>query len=282
MGDFSVGVDRLAGDSGRERQVQRAVGVWAVSAEAVYPVNWRLHLSSRWTDDKHRRNRAAIPADVDAESFEECAVEAVRSVTAWWGIPLRPVVVDVPDEYLPGTMRRLHAARLPFLATVPPNFPVGVDTTGRSDTPRPATAYDQIAALRAMRRPARWEGPDPRTDLVASAGVFVAGSGAGPYRSVNGRLPLTLLGSGGYGQVWPEELHITNLGKAHPAALLALSRLRVAAHRGAVETGQRVGLADFVGRSFSGWHRHVTLASAAHALLSVGRLPRPARLDAAA
>ncbi|GID91360.1 putative ISXo8 transposase [Amorphoplanes digitatis] len=255
MGDCSVGADPLAGESGQRRRVQRAVGVWAVSAEVVYPVNWRLHLSSRWTDDTRRRSRAAIPADVPAESFEECAVEAVRTVTARWGMPPRPVVVDVPDEYLPGTIRRLHAAGLPFLAKVPPAFPIGAETT----------AQHRIAALRAARRPARWDGPAPRTDLVASADV----------RSVNGRAPLTLLGSGRPRRVWPEELHLTNLGDVHPATLLALSRLRRTAHRGAVETGRRVGLADFVGRSFGGWHRHVTLASAAYALLSVGcGLPR--------
>lgn len=29
--------------------------------------------------------------------------------------------------------------------------------------------------------------------------------------------------------------------------------------------GDRVGLRDFEGRSFPGWHRHMTLASVAHA-----------------
>ncbi|MET8150835.1 IS701 family transposase [Actinoplanes sp. NPDC049668] len=253
MGDCSVGTDPLGGGSGGRRRAQRAVGVWAVGAEVAYPVNWRLHLSSRWTDDQHRRSRAAIPADVDAESFEECVVEAVLTVTARWGMPPRPVVADVPDEYLPGTIRRLHAAGLPFLAKVPSAFPAGADTT----------AQHRIAALRAARRPVGWDGPGSRTDLVASADI----------RSVNGRQPLTLLGSGRPRRVWPEELHVTNLGNVHPATLLALSRLRRAAYRGTVETGRRVGLADFVGRSFGGWHRHVTLASAAYALLSMGCRP---------
>ncbi|WP_432994844.1 IS701 family transposase [Dactylosporangium sp. CA-233914] len=33
--------------------------------------------------------------------------------------------------------------------------------------------------------------------------------------------------------------------------------------------GERAGLRDFTGRSFAGWHRHITLASAAHALLAL-------------
>jgi syndecan 1 len=31
----------------------------------------------------------------------------------------------------------------------------------------------------------------------------------------------------------------------------------------------QVGIRDYSGRSFDGWHRHVTLASAAHAVASV-------------
>lgn len=32
------------------------------------------------------------------------------------------------------------------------------------------------------------------------------------------------------------------------------------------QIAERVGIKDYSGRSFSGWHRHATLASAAHAV----------------
>jgi hypothetical protein len=35
------------------------------------------------------------------------------------------------------------------------------------------------------------------------------------------------------------------------------------------EIAERVGIRDFSGRSFVGWHRHVTLASAAPAVVAV-------------
>ncbi len=36
-------------------------------------------------------------------------------------------------------------------------------------------------------------------------------------------------------------------------------------------TADRVGVRDFAGRSFGGWHRHITLASAAHAVAVLAR-----------
>nr|WP_039931935.1 hypothetical protein [Streptomyces viridochromogenes] len=43
--------------------------------------------------------------------------------------------------------------------------------------------------------------------------------------------------------------------------------------RDAAEISEQVGMRDFVGRSFTGWHRHMTLVSAAHAVqaLSLAR-----------
>jgi SRSO17 transposase len=49
------------------------------------------------------------------------------------------------------------------------------------------------------------------------------------------------------------------------APLLRLTKLTRRVHRDFTEVGEEVGLRDFVGRSYRGWHRHITLASAAHA-----------------
>jgi hypothetical protein len=51
--------------------------------------------------------------------------------------------------------------------------------------------------------------------------------------------------------------------------LLRLTRLTQRVARDFTEIADRVGIRDFSGRSFVGWHRHVTLASAAHAVIAV-------------
>lgn len=48
--------------------------------------------------------------------------------------------------------------------------------------------------------------------------------------------------------------------------LLRLARLTRRVARDEERIGERVGMRDFEGRSFNGWHRHMTLASAAHAV----------------
>ena len=53
---------------------------------------------------------------------------------------------------------------------------------------------------------------------------------------------------------------------AAPAALLQLAGLTAQVDRDCVEVADEVGIRDYAGRSFNGWHRHATLASAAHAI----------------
>jgi hypothetical protein len=43
--------------------------------------------------------------------------------------------------------------------------------------------------------------------------------------------------------------------------------------------GSRVGVLDYLGRSLAGWHRHMTLASVAHAAVSLFGIPRPGAVD---
>jgi hypothetical protein len=61
-----------------------------------------------------------------------------------------------------------------------------------------------------------------------------------------------------------------------PGALLRLARLARRVDRDFAVISQRVGLQDFEGRSFQGWHRHITLASAAHTAAVLATAGAPA------
>jgi hypothetical protein len=78
---------------------------------------------------------------------------------------------------------------------------------------------------------------------------------------------------GAIGQRWPGELWLTDLTDASPATLLRLRQLVQRVDRDLTEIADRVGLRDFAGRSYDGWHRHVTLASAAHAVAALAGAP---------
>ncbi|WP_445398022.1 IS701 family transposase [Streptomyces sp. LE64] len=278
-GEHSVGVDRCFISSlGQVLNAQQAVGVWSASDAVSMPVNWRLHLSQAWLDDVPRRSQASIPADVHARTLGDCAVEAALELTSDWRLPVRPVVTDVREFDGMKAARRLRAAGVPFVLRVNSTLPLRpVDAAPARPGPQALPAHRIVGASRALCRPVVWtdHGLDasPRTALVAAVRVRL------PETPTFGRRPrrrdagadedLLLLGAGAPGCRWPQELWLADVPDASPGALFRLSRLTGRVERDFEEIADRTGIRDYTGRSFNGWHRHVTLASAAHAVAAL-------------
>ncbi len=248
-GEHSVGVERrFLADIGQVVNAQRATGVWAASADLSAPVNWRLHLPTAWLNDRERRVRAAIPDEVTAKSPADCAVETYRTMTEHWGLPARPVVIDGRDTdvaVLLGAMTRV-------LARIGGAFPLTVRDpvlTGRGNDELPAREI--ITMGRDLRRRVTVAG---RTTLVAAVRVALPGRPG----------ELLLVGEWGSGRGWPTRLWITDMVDEPPAELLGLDRLTERVDRDFAQIADQVGIRDYAGRSYDGWHRHTTLASVAH------------------
>ncbi|MEU7165776.1 transposase [Streptomyces morookaense] len=285
-GRHSVGVDRKFFPAlGQVLNAQQAVGVWAVSEEMAAPVNWRLHLSDDWLRDDARRARAAIPDCARPESLGDCAASAFLE-TAGWGVPVRPVVLDVPEADTWAVVRRLRAAGVPWL--------VRIGSTLRLTAADPAlpgcrtegvTAHQIMTAAAGMRRPVLWSDHDAaetlRTSLAAGVRVRMPVRGVRtvpvppPVRRA-GVGDLRLLGEWEQGRSAPGELWLTDMTGLHPVALMQLSKVTRRVDRDFAEIADRVGIRDYTGRSYKGWHRHVTLASAAHTVAALGRGGGPA------
>ncbi|MGV9991222.1 IS701 family transposase [Streptomyces sp. NPDC003374] len=270
-GDSSVGVDRrFCPSRGQIMNAQQAVGVWAVSDEHSTPINWRLHLPETWLEDEARRRQAAIPETLLPETLDQAGVEAYLGITRDWGLPVRPVVMDAREADAAGTVRRLRAAGAPMLLRVGANLRLSAADPGmpRTTAGLEMTAHQLMVMARPLRQPVIQRRPGPggaavHTGLTAAVRVRL------PRRAV--RRPawcrdLLLLGVGENGGRWPAELWLTDITDLHPAQLLRLSRLTHRVDRDFARIAERVGIRDFSGRSYSGWHRHATLASAAHAI----------------
>src|SRR5215213_9645705 len=65
-----------------------------IGQQASIPVDWRIQLTRRWTDDPLRRERAYIPPSVRAQSDWQYAVDLVEQVGEW-GMARAPVVGDL-------------------------------------------------------------------------------------------------------------------------------------------------------------------------------------------
>jgi hypothetical protein len=268
-GEHSVGVDRrFFPDLGRVQNAQQAVGIWAASEELCCPVNWRLYLSAAWLDDQRRRSRASIPDGTIPETICDCAIDAYLELVERWALPVRPIVLDARGLDTSAAIRRLLVARVPLLTRITGTMPLTVAdpvlTGHRADV---LPAHQVMRAARHVRQPVVWRaGPRTHTCLVAAVRVLLPTTAGGTGDA--GR-ELLLLAVSDIDQSWPTELWLTNLTAAEPAALLRLTRLDGIVDQDFTDTSDQVGVRDFTGRSFGGWHRHVTLASAAHAVAAL-------------
>ncbi len=264
-GAHSVGVGRqFSPDIGQALNAQQAVGVWAASEEMTGPVDWRLRLSREWVDDAERRDRASIPAGLGPESVGDCVVEAFLSAQARHELPGLPVVLDARGADAGAMIHRLRSAGVPVLARISNTHRLVVDDpTIPSHCAGPVMAHQIMGAAHRLRRPTSvsHRGPAGTARIDLTAVIRVRGTGA-PHDTG----PLALLGTGPASRPWPAELWLPALVDTAPAELARLTKLIRRVDHDFATTTDDVGIRDFAGRSFTGWHRHATLASAAHAV----------------
>lgn len=272
-GRHSVGVDKhFFPTLGQVLSAQRAIGVWAASDDVSAPVNWRLYLPPAWLTDDYRRSQVAIPDGVPVETLSECVVQACLEAVTCWRLPVRPFVLDSCEVHAVPIFEKLHAAGMPLLVSVCHDQPLTVvDPALPSAGQGPLTAEQIMLMAKDLRRPVVSAGREPGTTPVShwAATVRVAApslSEPGPDRG-----EVLLLGVGDEGGRWPGKLWLTNLSTTPPASAVRLSRLADRVDRDFTEIADRVGIRDFSGRSFGGWHRHTTLASAAHTVVALAR-----------
>ncbi|SCF80795.1 MULTISPECIES: transposase [unclassified Streptomyces] len=251
-GSHSVGVDQQSLPLGRTVNGQHAVGTWLVSGRSAVPVDWQLRLSARWMVDPLRR-RASVPADATVGTIEECVRVAVANVLAMKDVPRGPVVVDVADVDAASIARFLSSMGIAFIVRVSPEAQLRLD---RSELPkyggRERTAGELAESLPRLRQQVNpGDGP---TTAVAIPVV------ASPSRSDR----MLLLGEWGPVGHPRRRLWLTNADVPSAVPALRLTRLPGVVVRDFATISESVGVRDFAGRSFPGWHRHITLASVAH------------------
>ncbi|WP_415947804.1 IS701 family transposase [Streptomyces sp. KLOTTS4A1] len=265
-GDRSVGVGRqFVPQLGRMANCQQATGIWFASSDASFPVEWSLTLPAPWTTELYR-SRARIPDTARSRTPTEDALHAVLRMAETWQLQRRPVMMDVANAELPQVIETFSARDIPFVLKVEGTLPVVLAATGRHKTTLyTASARELIDSLRSQRRPVEWprhgRADDAATPLVAATvhPVGVDGYAAGAQ-------PLLLLGAWtDPANAMPSEFWIANIPDLPLAQLFLLAKLTDRVALDFAEVSEPVGIRDFEGRSFRGWHHHATLASIAHA-----------------
>lgn len=265
-GDRSVGVARQYATS-QERTVncQLALAASLVGQAGGVPVNWRLLLPARWDRDERLRGQAHVPAQERCRPRWSYVLEALDEMLEEWSLEPLPVLADWRCESDPDPLLRgLEARGLGYLVQAAPHTPVLL-TRRQATAPGVRGTLAELAghaARHGERTSVTWH--DPVTERMRHS-EFVTGpvllrtdpaAGAVPR-------PRLLLADWPYGRPRPRAYWLTNLPARRLAEIVPLAQLRRFAEEALGRMHEEFGLGDFEGRSFRGWHHHVTLASAA-------------------
>ncbi|MFG1754629.1 IS701 family transposase [Streptosporangium sandarakinum] len=288
-GSNTVGVDtQFVSHLGRSVNCQRALGIWLAQPGMSCPMDWHLVLPPSWTDDTFRRRSAAIPSDVKSGSPWGIGLDALVTIINDWGLPVRPVVLDAREADAAEAIAELHRLRIPFIVRV--NRATRFTRTGWGDGRRHEetgqSAESLARYLKEQRRVVQWQDTEQSAHqgiLAAAMHVDVPGADTepdpapSPFTPVStdlppGRRAFVLIAEWRDSVQGRPSFWVSNLTRMSVPSLLACANLGRQVYRDQERISRLVGLYDFEGRSFGGWHRHVTLVSAAHAFIVLNRL----------
>ncbi len=287
QGEDSVGVARqYSGTLGKTGNCQVAVSLHHVGGQGNTVLGWRLYLPESWANDQERRQAVGVPKGVVFKRKWELTLELIDQARSW-GLADRIVLAD--GGYGESTEFRdeLEARDLRYVVGIGPN--VGVWTkppkgkipkySGRGAPAKKLDYGDQRpSAVKAVAMKAKgWKKVRWREGSKGwMESRFLSMRLQPSHGFVDGDPPhkeLWLLAE------WPEqEKEPTKYFFADLAPSYTLRRLvRIAKCRWKIEQDyhqlkEELGLDHYEGRSWNGWHHHVTLVMLAHAFLTLETL----------
>jgi SRSO17 transposase len=300
-GSASPGVARqYSGTLGKVGNCQIGVSICAVTDAASCPLNWRLFLPAGWDDTeaptpqaaaaiRARRARAGIPDEARHREKWRLALGMLEELAGWHLAP--PVVVSAAGygdnaEFRDGITARGWAYVVQVSGDLSAHaedaVPELTPYLGRGRRPLPRYRTQPVglrehvlAAGRDAVRQVTWrEGSrGPMSSPFVALRVRPAGHHQADRRAADGSLPAVwLLAAWPPEAAEPTDYWLADLPEDTPLAeLVRLAKIRWRIEHDHREGKTALGLDHFEGRTFTGWHRHVTLVTAAQLFLTLLR-----------
>jgi SRSO17 transposase len=300
-GTASPGVARqYSGTLGKVGNCQIGVSISAVTDAASCPLSWRLFLPGRWDDAaaatpeaaaaiRDRRARAGIPAEQRHREKWRLALDMLDELAGWQLAP--PVVVSDAGygdnaEFRDGLTARgwayvvqvsgdLTAQAADAVPEVKPYSGRGRRPLPRYRTPPVGLREHVLAAGREAVQEVIWrEGSQgPMSSHFVALRVRPAGRRATARLAEDGSLPAVwLLAEWPPEATEPTDYWLASMSADTPLAeLVRLAKIRWRIEHDYRELKTGLGLDHFEGRTWAGWHRHVTLVTAAQLFLTLLR-----------
>jgi SRSO17 transposase len=299
FGRYSVGVaPQYCGALGKVANCQVGVSVHAATDQVSCPLDWRLFLPEEWDADVERRRKAHLPEAERHRPKWQLVLDMLDELGGW-GLQAPVILADAADGEVGQFRLGLEQRELAYVVQVPGTIsayaqdvaPETVPYAGRGRPPvarylKPRWSLRQLvldvgtaaATTLAWREGAN--GQQLRSRFVA---LRVRPAGVRLRRATRGEeLPVRwLLAEWPDGEPEPVKYWLASLLETIPLEqLVGLAKLRWRVEHDYRELKDALGLDHFEGRSFMGWHHHVTLVSVAHAFVTLQRLDPKVRASA--
>jgi SRSO17 transposase len=298
---------QYSGTLGKTANCQIGVSVQMVTDHASLAANWRLFCPASWDATtiadpaaaeavRAKRARAGIPDDVGHREKWRLALDMIDQMIEVWGLAKRPVVSD--SGYGDATLFRLGLAErgLSYVVQVDPTasaypgdaVPTTAPYTGRGRPTKPAypgratnLCELALAAGRGALRQVTWRHGTKKSTANPTAKMrsrFLATrirpANRDIPRGADGSLPeCWLIAEWPPGEPEPVKYWLSNMDISTPLkTLVRLAKIRWRVEHDYRELKTGLGIDHFEGRSFTGWHRHVTLTVLAQAFCTLLRL----------
>ncbi len=285
-GTHSVGVARqYCGQLGKQDNCQVAVSLSAAGDHASLPIAYRLYLPHEWADDPERRTRAGVPDDIVFQTKPRIALDQIRAARAA-GIEATLVLADAGygnDTDFRDSITEIGLSYAVGIQSTTTLWPPGIEplppkqwsgrgrptsAIRRDAEHQPVSAKEMALGLpkKAWRRVTWREGTN---SVLASrfAAVRVRPAHRDYHRSTPRPEEWCLI-------EWPADepeptkYFLSTLpATISRRALVAATKLRWRIERDYQDLKQELGLGQYEGRGWRGFHHHATLCIAAYGFL---------------
>jgi len=295
-GRWSVGVAcQYSGTLGRTGNCQIGVSISAATDRASCPLDWRIYLPVEWDRDRERRRKAHVPDDVGHAPKWRLALDMIDELRGW-GVQPPSVCADAGYGEITAFREGLDDREIDYIVGVKAGtsaYPLDVRPERRPSTGRGRPSLPRYRqALSSLRDLALQAGTDEAVEVTwrqGSRGPMSSRFIALRIRPANVQLRRAaartqtelrvrwLLAEWPARAQEPTDYWLSSLPADTPLPeLVRLGKLRWRIEHDYRELKHALGLDHFEGRSYRGWHHHVTLVSTAHAFLTLERQrPRP-------
>ena len=293
QGKHSVGVARqYCGALGKTANCQVAVTLDLGTEEASTPLDWALYLPEKWVNDPVRRKKAGVPEEITFKTKPELALDLIDEVKGW-GLQVRPVLADSVYGDVFEFRQGLRSRGSDYVVQVSGDLMAWTEDPHPSEPlmkrggkiPRkrfyskdfpPAQSLCQIAKdlpSRSWKKVTWREGTKgPLSSRFARVIVWMAN---GLVQGKTMEVPseeLLIEWPEGDKEPWKYWLSSFPPQRTSFRGLVRRAKGRFRIEQDYEEMKGEVGLDHFEGRSWQGWHHHVTLVTLAYAFLTLEKM----------